>query len=76
LIASEDAVKGHELEVVLMRSDAKMGNSSKCFGGNFSVRNEKLGGGLVECHVGISGIGFGKAHCSDSLAYAAAFFFS
>ena len=74
LIASEDAMEGHEFEVVLMRSNAKMGNSGKCFGSNFSVRNEKLGGGLVKCHVGISGIGFGKTHCSDGLAYGATFF--
>ena len=50
LITGENAVEGHELEVVLVGADAEMGDARQSRGFGKTVGDEKFSGGLVQFH--------------------------
>ena len=50
VVAGEDAVEGHEFEIVLMRADAEMRDARQRGGGREAVGDEDFSGGVVELH--------------------------
>jgi len=50
VVAGDDAVEGHELEIILMRADAEMGDARERIGLRSAVRDEDLCIRVAEYH--------------------------
>ena len=50
MMALQDPVKGHELQIILMGPDSEMRDARESFLNRLPIRNENIGRGLMKMH--------------------------